>query len=50
MFQLETHQFGMIVVKFLYFPVLAFIMVVLGKVATNANSEPATFTTLELVL
>lgn len=46
---MENHQFGMTVVKFLHFPDLTFVRVILGKVATNANSEPSSFPTLEVV-
>lgn len=39
----------MIVARFLPLPVLTFVSVILGKVTTNANSEPASFSTLEAV-
>lgn len=37
---MENHQFGMIGIKFLPLPVLTFVSIILGKVATNANFEP----------
>lgn len=43
---MDNHQFGMTVVKFLHFPDLTFVRVILGK---GANSELAVFSTLEVV-